>query len=140
MIKYTLKCQEDHRFESWFASAEAYDTLHGAGHVACPICGDTAVSKAIMAPQVRPSRNSADGTLSEPSSQAEQALQRMRKMIEEHSTDVGDDFATKAREIHNGEAPEKLIHGKANLQEAKALIDDGVPVAPLPFIPKRNTN
>jgi hypothetical protein len=52
MIRYALKCAEDHRFESWFQSASAFDALSGRGHVACPVCGGADVAKAIMAPRV----------------------------------------------------------------------------------------
>ena len=59
MIQYTLKCSQDHRFDSWFQSAEAYEKLKGAGMVTCSICGDATVEKALMAPRVRPARSAA---------------------------------------------------------------------------------
>lgn len=149
MIQYTLKCSQDHRFDSWFQSAEAFDKLKAAGMVTCSICGDSSVEKAIMAPRVRPSRSAAktteapaanDKPLSQPANPAEQALSDMRKQVEENSDYVGSNFATEARAMHVGDAPERSIYGEAKPEEAKSLIEDGVPVVPLPFVPGRKSN
>lgn len=151
MIQYTLKCSQDHRFDSWFQSAEAYDKLKGAGMVTCSVCGDGDVEKAMMAPRVRPARNAAapqtpesapaqPGPLSAPASDLEQAMAHMKKQVEENSDYVGVNFAKEARAMHDGEAPERSIYGEAKIDEAKALIEDGIPVAPLPFRPGRKSN
>ncbi|WP_412554175.1 DUF1178 family protein [Shimia sp. MIT1388] len=157
MINYTLKCANDHRFDSWFQSAAAFDKLKAAGMVACAVCGDTNVEKAMMAPRVRPARSaaakpqettpaptpeaaSAPGPLSQPASPAEQALKELRDHVEANSDYVGKDFASEARAMHDGDAPERPIYGEAKVEEAKALIEDGVPVAPLPFNIGRKTN
>ena len=144
MISYTLKCEHDHTFDSWFQSAEAFDKLNAAGMVTCSVCGTLGVEKAVMAPRVRPARNSAmskasTGPLSAPASPAEQALAEMRRMVEQNSDNVGENFASEARKIHEGEAPERSIYGQAKPDEAKALIEDGIPVAPLPW-GNRRTN
>jgi hypothetical protein len=134
MIKYTLKCTQDHSFESWFESAQSYDKLMAADLVTCAICGSSKVEKAIMAPQVRSSRKKATApSLSEPASAAEQAVREMRKEIEANSEDVGSDFANQARAIHDGDAPERSIYGKAKPEEARALAEDGIPVVALPW-------
>ena len=130
MIRYTLKCSAGHQFESWFANAEKYETLKAAGHVACAICGDTSVEKSLMAPAVAPK---GEVTLAGETSPQEEALKQMREHIEANSDYVGRDFASTARAIHDGEAPDRMIHGEASLDEAKSLLEDGVPVAPLPF-------
>ncbi len=157
MISYTLKCSHDHRFDSWFQSAEAYEKLKSAGMVACVVCGNTSVEKAMMAPRVRPARSAAspapketeteqapapkqERPLSTPASPAEQAMSELRRKIEETSENVGDNFASEARAMHDGDAPERSIYGQARPEEAKALIDDGVPVTPLPFTIGRKTN
>ena len=110
-----------------------------------------------MAPRVRPSRSAAAPqpeaepaptapapapvpSLSEPATPAEQALAELKKKIEANSDYVGDKFAQEARAMHTGDAPERAIYGEANLEEAKSLIEDGVPVAPLPFRPGRKSN
>ncbi|MBO9402148.1 DUF1178 family protein [Shimia sp. R9_3] len=156
MINYTLKCANDHRFDSWFQSAEAFDKLQASGMVACALCGNTDVTKAMMAPRVRPARKAAaapapqeqpaeapkpnPGALSAPASPAEQALRELRQHVEANSDYVGKDFASEARAMHEGSAPERAIYGEAKPEEAKALIEEGVPVAPLPFSIGRKTN
>lgn len=138
MIRFTLKCDNDHQFDGWFKSSEGFETLHAAGHVTCSICGSTAVSKSLMAPSVTPARSKT--ALSHPGSDVEKALQKMRAEVEANSDDVGQNFATEARKMHDGEVPERSIYGTAKLEDAKKLVEDGVPVAPLPFMPKRQVN
>ncbi|MEX0366999.1 MAG: DUF1178 family protein [Ruegeria sp.] len=148
MIQYALKCSEGHSFDSWFQSAEAYEKLSAAGLVSCAVCGGTDVEKAVMTPRVQPARSEAQGEqrpceerpLTAPASAAEQAVAELRRKVEENSDYVGKDFATEARKIHLGEAPDRAIYGEAKMDEAKALIEEGVPVAPLPFLPNRKTN
>lgn len=148
MIQYTLKCADGHRFDSWFQSAAAYDKLHAAGMVTCAVCGDIRVEKAIMAPRVQNARSDAPeapvspapGPLSAPHSPAEQALAALRKHVETNSEYVGRDFVKEARAIHEGAAPDRAIYGEAKLEEARKLAQDGVPVAPLPFMPGRKAN
>lgn len=142
MIQYALKCPDGHTFESWFQSAAAFDKLKGADMVACAVCGRTDVEKAIMAPRVNKGSDTKTKPtpLSAPASPAEQALKQMREHIEKHSDYVGENFAREARAMHTGDAPERSIYGEAKPEEARALIEDGVPVAPLPFNPKQRSN
>lgn len=144
MIRYSLICAEGHRFDSWFASADAYETLSASGMVACAVCGTAKVEKAMMAPNVKQGGETAgpetSGPLSAPASPAEQALAELRRRIEAESDYVGPNFAREARAIHEGDAPRRSIYGEANLQEARSLIEDGVPVSPLPFSPRQKTN
>lgn len=155
MIKYALKCENGHSFESWFASAEAFDKLATSGLLTCTICGSGQVAKAIMAPRVRTKRGTAAApvepptsedapapppALSDPANPIEARIKEMRKKIEAESEYVGDKFAKEARAIHTGDAPERAIYGEAKPADAKALIEDGVPVAALPFVPDRKTN
>lgn len=143
MINYALKCDRDHRFESWFQSADAFDKLHSAGMVSCAVCGSTSVEKAIMSPRVSQSATAPakpERPLSKPASPAEQALAELKAHVEKNSDYVGRDFANQARAMHEGGAPERAIHGEARPDEARKLIEDGVPVAPLPFRPNRKSN
>ncbi|MEL7131923.1 MAG: DUF1178 family protein [Pseudomonadota bacterium] len=145
MIKYTLKCAKGHGFESWFASADAFDNLKAAGHVSCAVCGNPDVSKAIMAPRVSTAKAdgpapSLDQPLSKPASELEAAMAQMRDAVEKNATYVGGNFASEALAQHLGEQPDRPIWGEANREEAKRLIEDGVPVAPLPFVPSRKAN
>lgn len=153
MIQYSLKCTNRHQFDSWFQNAAAFDKLRQAGMVTCAVCGSCDVEKAIMAPRVRPSRSAAttpqlaekapapaETPLSAPASPAEQALAELKKQVEENSDYVGKKFAEEARAIQTGDAPDRAIYGEANAEEAKSLIEDGVPVVPLPFRPGRKSN
>lgn len=131
MIRYSLKCDNGHRFDSWFGSSADFERLHGAGLMSCAVCGSAAVEKDLMAPGV--SSAGPSGDLCAPASAAEQALRALRRKIEANSENVGRDFAAEARRIHEGEAPRRPIIGEARLTEARALIEDGVPIAPLPW-------
>lgn len=159
MIRYTLKCPEGHRFESWFRDGGAFDTLSKAGGLACPDCGSTAVEKSLMTPQVRPARKAAtpeSEARSErdripverkpaapdllPQTNRERALAALRARVEAEADYVGMGFVREARAMHAGDTPERPIYGEAKPDEARALIEDGVPVAPLPFVPSRKVN
>ncbi|MBE9476187.1 MAG: DUF1178 family protein [Proteobacteria bacterium] len=142
MICYSLKCENDHSFDSWFQSAEAFEKLLGAGMVNCSVCGVSSVEKAIMAPQVRikHKKGQKSGPLSAPASPAEQAMAEIRKKVEENSENVGKDFAAEARAIHHGDAPERSIYGEAKMQDAKDLVEDGIRVTPLPWGNKDKVN
>lgn len=151
MIRYSLKCADGHNFESWFQSADAFDGLVAKRLVSCAICGETSVSKAMMAPGVSVSgdpvadtplraASSSRGALSTPNHPAEAMLRAMRAHVEKTSTYVGGNFARDARAMHLGDLPEKPIHGEAAPDEARALIEDGVPILPLPMLPKGKAN
>ncbi|MEO0999046.1 MAG: DUF1178 family protein, partial [Pseudomonadota bacterium] len=133
-----------HRFESWFQNSAAFDTLEAAGQLACPVCGDGRISKAVMAPRIGKAEDEAAPTpaekpLSAPPHPAEAAMRAMRAWVEKNSDDVGREFAAEARRIHAGEAEDRAIRGQARPAEAKALLEDGIPVAPLPW-PSRKAN
>ena len=143
MIRYSLKCVADHSFDSWFQSAVAFDSLANSGHVTCPMCGSAEISKTLMAPAVTPGRNAKtriEGPLSTPANPQEQALAALRAEVEANSAYVGKDFVTEARKMHEGTTAPRAIHGEARLDEAKKLVEDGVPVLPLPFLPPRTVN
>lgn len=160
MIRYSLRCAEDHAFESWFQSAAAYDGLAAALRLSCPVCGSSRIEKALMAPAVRPARsavqtadlatapasagpvaNQSDRpSLRDAGSDSEHAFAALRRKVEENSEYVGLNFVAEARAIHDGDAPERSIYGEARFEDAKKLIEDGVPVAPLPFMPGRKMN
>ncbi|WP_284262230.1 DUF1178 family protein [Roseicyclus amphidinii] len=150
MIRYTLKCAEGHGFDSWFQSADAYEALADRGMVSCAICGGTDVTKALMAPRVSVAESAPaeppaapavpDRPLSAPAHPAEQMLRALREHLQKSSTYVGGRFAQEARAMHLGEADERPIHGEASPAEARALIEEGVPIAPLPILPPDKTN
>jgi hypothetical protein len=141
MIKYALSCEKSHSFESWFPSGDSYDVQARRGLIACPDCGSTRVSKAIMAPAVV-AGNKAQQASSAPVALLDERQQRLREMarhlrqeIVANTDDVGSKFPEEARAIHDGDAPARSIRGQATAEEARALIEDGVAVLPLPFLP-----
>jgi len=151
MIQFTIKCADDHRVDSWFQSAEAFDKLLARGLVSCAICGSTEVEKAMMAPRIKarirdgkseavPQESPDKTSLTTPKNPAEKALAELKAQVEKNSEYVGMNFAREARDMHDGTAPERAIYGEARPEEARKLIEDGVPVAPLPFVPARKSN
>ena len=146
MIRYDLKCDQDHEFEAWFSRSTDFDEQAPKGLIACPHCGSTKVEKAIMAPNVSTSRKKA--IIAKQQAKAlkmmNAAANKIRKEIEDNCDYVGHDFADEARAIHYGEKPERGIYGQASPEDAAALHEEGVEIAPLPDIiapkPKRNMN
>ena len=137
MIRYNLKCATGHEFEAWFRSSAAYDKQRAAGHVGCAVCESSEIEKALMTPGVKADRSDSgnfEPSLSKPGSPAEALLTEMRRKVETSSDYVGREFATEARRIHDGEVDKRAIWGEASLDDARALKDDGVPVAPIPWM------
>jgi hypothetical protein len=141
VIVFDLKCAADHIFEAWFGSSAAYEEQRAGGMVVCPICGDAAVEKAVMAPNVAAKGNQRGGASiaasPTPPPEAIKAAMAMLATAQAKalagSTWVGTAFADKARAMHQGDVPHAQIHGQTTAEEARALIDEGVPVAPLPL-------
>ncbi len=133
MIVFDLKCGAGHVFEAWFGSGAAFDEQRRAGQLACPICGVGEVDKAAMAPNISAKGNRAAGPAPQVVKDAMKALAKAQAAALESSQWVGGAFATKARAMHLGEEKHAPIHGQATLADAKALIDEGVAVAPLPM-------
>ncbi len=133
MIVFDLACTAGHVFEAWFGSQADYDDQRARQLVSCPVCGDDAVDKAPMAPRIA----SRDIAVPDRKAVMQAMMMAQRKMLAS-SENVGSRFAKEARAIHSGDAEERVIHGQATPAEAKSLVDDGVPVAPLPF-PVRDT-
>lgn len=146
MIVYDLSCSEGHRFEGWFGSSADFEDQRARGLLACPHCGVAEVGKAPMAPAVPAKGNTRAEALPPETArpvantpmppEVQKALAALAKAQAEalkQSTWVGEKFAEESRAMHYGERDEAPIHGQATLAEAKALIEEGVPVAPLPF-------
>ncbi len=133
MIVFDLRCPDEHVFEVWFASSDAFEQQRAGGMIACPMCGATDVAKAVMAPRVSPKGERAGTPPPEHMKQALKALAAAQARALEGSRWVGDRFAEEARSMHLGERDHAAIHGQATPAEAKALIEEGVPVAPLPL-------
>ncbi|MBI5260526.1 MAG: DUF1178 family protein [Bradyrhizobium sp.] len=159
MIRYSLRCEGDHAFESWFQSSSAYDSQVRRKLVTCPVCGSAKVDKAIMAPQIvsnkrreQPAAEPAPST--EVVAQAAQAaptptsllmaqerelrakLKELRDHIVKNADNVGERFPNEARAMHYGDKEHRPIYGEASPEEARSLIDEGIEVAPLPVLPE----
>jgi hypothetical protein len=162
MIVFDLRCQHaGHVFEAWFGSSADYESQQQRGLLACPLCGDTVIEKAVMAPAIGPKGNQSrdhkepqadtasipgpgTGDTAAPSvpmtALDPQAIKTMLNALAtaqaealKSSTWVGQDFANQARAMHEGEIDQQPIHGQTSLDEARDLIEEGIGVMPLPF-------
>jgi hypothetical protein len=156
MIRYALHCDRNHEFESWFQSSSAYDSQVKRKLVTCPICGSAKVDKAIMAPRIvgKKGRERApeptpaptpttEVTQQQPASlmlaqerELRTKLKELRDHIVKHADNVGERFPNEARAMHYGDKEHRPIYGEASPDEAKALIDEGIEVSPLPVLPE----
>ncbi|MBX9748678.1 MAG: DUF1178 family protein [Roseococcus sp.] len=164
MIRFSLRCDNGHEFDSWFKDGAAHERMAAAGLVDCPVCGDTRVTKALMAPAIRKTRGvkgraeapaaaapPAESPAAKPPAPESEAprlaagpmpaqmvalLQRMRSEVEKSCEYLGKDFAKEARRIHEGEAEPRGIYGEATDAETEALREDGIEVARLPWVPR----
>jgi len=141
VIVFDLRCGGGHVFEAWFGSGAAWEKQRAAGQVRCPVCDDAAVDKAVMAPAVAAKGNRREPTVAVAKA-ALRAVAAAQAKVLEGSTWVGGSFAARARSMHDGDEPRATIHGQATLAEAKALVEDGVSVAPLPLpvVPPKAAN
>ncbi|MBM6579744.1 DUF1178 family protein [Microvirga sp. BT689] len=144
MIKYALACEQAHEFESWFPSSEAFETQRKRGFVTCPFCNSAKVEKQIMAPSVARTDKALTApapeaqpmaVLSERERELRAALRALREHVMKNAENVGKDFVEEARKMHYGETEERSIFGEADLTEAKALLEEGIDVLPLPIVP-----
>ena len=137
MIIYRLVCSSGHEFEGWFSGSSAFETQSAQRALECPLCGDSDVKKAIMAPAVAKSGRSNPSVVPEqtPAPDAQKLRQFMagyRKFIQENAEYVGPRFPEEARKIHYGETEERHIYGESSLRDARELIEEGIEIAPVP--------
>ncbi len=149
MIMYSLLCSAEHGFDAWFRNSAAFDAQAAGGAIACPVCGDTRIRKALMAPAIRPSSKAAVTPTAEaiaaPTAEetdhqavAMQALREMRRKIEADCDYVGDNFAEEARKIHYGEVEAHGIYGESSEADREALAEEGIEVGRIPWVPLGN--
>jgi len=152
MIRYNLRCERGHAFESWFQSSAAYESQEKRKLVNCPACGSAKVERAIMAPQIV-SKKSRDTTPPEPAAATEATapsstplmmaqerelrakIKELRDHIVKNADNVGEKFPNEARKMHYGDIEHRPIYGEASPDEARSLIEEGVEVSPLPVLP-----
>ena len=141
MIKYALACDHEHGFEGWFGSSTDYDDQQTRGLLECPVCATRAVRKQIMAPALAGVKKTAQDDVAGPAqAMMMEAMGKLRRHVEETFDDVGDAFAKEARAIHDGKAEQRGIYGQATSAEVRDLVEDGVPVAPMPPKPPKKTD
>jgi hypothetical protein len=156
MIRYTLRCEHGHQFESWFQSSSAYESQERRHLIDCPSCGSSKVERAIMAPRVigkkgrepaqpapAPTTAPAEAAPSESTSlmmaqerELRTKLKELRDHLVKNADNVGDRFPNEARKMHYGDIEHRPIYGEASPEEARSLIDEGVEVSPLPTLPE----
>lgn len=141
MILFDLKCRRGHVFEAWFRDGASFKMQNDAGEIACPICADTRITKAPMAPRLSRGRGAARsrgrGLSDPPAGPAGELFRKcaeLRRKIEENCDYVGERFPEEARKMHYGEAEKRSIYGEASEEEARALVDEGVEVYILPWM------
>lgn len=138
MIRYSLICDKGHDFEGWFSESGDFDRQKANGYLSCPACGSLEVSKVLMAPSVSTARQKEAVhalAVTEAQKTAMAKLKEAITAIRANSEDVGERFPEEARKIHYGEAEARGIIGEASLAEVKALVDEGIEIAPLPVLP-----
>ena len=138
MILFDLRCGGDHIFEAWFRDSETYDAQAKASEISCPVCGDTAVAKALMTPNVATS--SSEPTSTEQAAQVMRYLSAVRDHVEKTHDNVGDKFPEEVRKIHYGETEKRNIYGNATADDARELDEEGIEFGVLPAPAKRKTN
>lgn len=166
MIKYALGCEQEHEFEGWFSDSHEFGRLKSSGHLDCPICGSNKIEKLLMAPAVPKKSNSTPviepvpapetgavvpapsssptmvampelpAQLADAHAEIVEKVREFKKHVIDNSEDVGDKFVEEARKIHFGEAEKRGIYGKADVEEAVELLEEGIEVMPIPDLPE----
>lgn len=139
MISYTLRCRHDHEFEVWFKDSAAFLSQRESGHIECPVCGDRTIEQGLSRPSISSGRQQ-DAARHDHARQMRAAIKKFRKEVEKTHENVGDRFAEEARRIHYGDAEKRDIYGEASIDEASSLIEEGVKVAPLPWVEDSSDN
>jgi hypothetical protein len=140
MILFNLSCANDHEFEAWFKDGATYDKQVKKRQVSCPVCGDSKIAKAPMAPRIG-SGKKADAAAAETAKLAEmhETLSKLRNEVEKNCDYVGPNFAEEARKIHYKETDPRNIYGETSKEEAKALKDEGVEFSSIPWVPRNDS-
>jgi hypothetical protein len=138
LIRYDLVCDNAHEFEGWFGSADDFDRQKARALVNCPACGSPRVTKRLMAPSVATGRKKEERRHAVMNAHHREMVGKLRELvtaIKANAEDVGDRFPEEARKVHYGEAEQRGLIGKATADEARALLEEGVEIAPLPVLP-----
>ena len=140
MIKYNLKCNNNHEFESWFSDSKDFDNLKKKKLLECIFCNSKKINKSIMSPMLSGTRES-DNKIEETSENLQNEknkLLQLRKFIESNFEYVGEDFSKKVREVYYDKRSKKTIYGTATLEEKKELEEEGIDLLSIPWVNKDN--
>jgi hypothetical protein len=137
MILYDVICSNDHVFEAWFADSKAFEDQRKDSAIVCPVCGDTQVEKALMAPNISAKKEQATAD-SKDAAEAMKFLYKMREHIEENCDYVGKNFAEEARKIHHEEVDKRDIYGEATAEEAEELREEGIEFGEIPWLARHD--
>ena len=139
MIKYNLKCKNNHNFDAWFSDSSNFEEQNKNNLIFCPKCNSTKIEKNIMAPNIGSKKQSYTNAL-KTEKNYEKIIKNVRKHVEKNFEYVGDKFADEARAIHYGEKEEREIYGETSVEEAVDLIEEGVNVSPIPGVDPKLKN
>lgn len=139
MISFNLRCRKEHEFEGWFRDSAAFETERKKKRIACPVCGDDRIEKALSAPNIA-TGGTREADQGEKARAMRDQLRALRRHVEANSEHVGPRFAEEARRIHYGETDARSIHGEASLDDARELSEEGVPFTPIPWIEEAKDN
>jgi hypothetical protein len=139
MISFNLRCRKDHEFEGWFRDSASFERDLKKHRIECPVCGDTKLERALSAPNIATSESRA-ASRHEQARQMRDQLRELRRHVESTAENVGERFPEEARRIHYGESERRAIYGDASPDETKDLLEEGVPIAPLPWIEEAKDN
>ena len=139
MIRYILKCQNDHEFESWFSNSGEFDKLNKKKLLECIYCSSKKINKSIMAPMISNSKKNENfDVINEDFKNNKNKLLKLRKYIEKNFEYVGKDFSKKVREVYYDKKNKKAIYGTTTLKEREELAEEGIDLLSIPWVNKDN--
>jgi hypothetical protein len=140
MIKYILKCNKNHEFESWFSNSEEFDKLNKRQLLECIYCSSKKISKSIMSPMISNLSNKKEKIeeIDKGIKEEKNKLFQLRKYIETNFDYVGKDFSKKVREVYYDQKNKKAIYGTTTPEERKELAEEGIDLLSIPWVSKDN--
>ena len=141
MIKYNLKCNNNHEFESWFSESKEFERLKTKKLLECIYCNSKIIDKSIMAPMISVSKNDSinKSEINNNILQKERnKLIKLRNFIEKNFEYVGKDFSKKVREIYYDKENKKTIYGITSPEERKEIKEEGIDLLSIPWLDKDN--
>ena len=138
MIKYNLKCKNNHEFESWFSNSEEFEKLNKKGLLDCIYCSSKKIDKSIMAPMIVNSEIKNERIDNEEFKKEKNNLLQLRKFIEKNFKYVGKDFSKKVREVYYDKKKNNAIYGTTTPEERKELAEEGIELFSIPWVNKDN--